>query len=72
MINAIKRTWVPKNVAAQAVPAAASTESATASVPNIYAGLCMFDDLPSPHAQEVDSVSVWSAFEDVQPMAASR
>lgn len=75
MLNAIKRTWVPKNAAAQALPpsVAKADEAETAAAPlSIYAGLSlMFDDLPSPHAVEINGGdSIWAAFEDVQPMPA--
>lgn len=67
MLNAIKRTWIPKNAAR--LPSSTAQASEAGAAPSIYAGLCMFDDLPSPHAVEVDTESVWAAFEDVQPMA---
>jgi hypothetical protein len=74
MLNAIKRTWVPKNAAAQALPpsVAKADEAETAAAPlSIYAGLSlMFDDLPAPQAQEVNSASIWAAFEDVPSMSA--
>lgn len=76
MLNAIKRTWVPKNAAAQTLQssAAKATEAETAAAPlSIYAGLSlMFDDLPTPQAVEINGGdSIWAAFEDVQPMSAA-
>jgi hypothetical protein len=77
MLNAIKRTWVPKNAAAQApspVAAKAAEPIAPAAPLSIYAGLSlMFDDLPTPQAEEINGGdSIWAVFEEVQPMSAAR
>lgn len=70
MLNAIKRTWIPKNAAPQSPQASKDNTPVPTDAPSIYAGLCMFDDLPTPQAQEVSSDSIWAVFEDVQPMSA--
>jgi hypothetical protein len=69
MLNAIKRTWVPKTAATQAPVAQAPAPV----MHSIYAGLSMFDGLPTPQAEEINGGdSIWAVFEDVQPMSVAR
>jgi hypothetical protein len=58
----IKRIWVPKTLALQALAPAPEVQ---AKPPAPERGLSLFNELPRPESEEKNSDSIWAEFDSV-------